>query len=249
MEQKEINHIIEVSKMPDLARIQNTLGKMEHYLGNHNAICVGVSGGSDSDIIVHMIVTYFRHYLEKIHFVLGNTGIEYQATKDHLDYLEERYGIEIEEIKGRSVVGVVHECGVPVLSKEYSNKVEQYAKGNQSGKDWYEGRWRRPTGKQKALADAIKERHIRVSCKCCDISKKQPFAKYYRENGIDLVITGERRAEGGQRATRHSSCFEPNSHGGKYDKYMPLFFWDDATKAYYKEQEGIRYSDCYEVWG
>ena len=30
---------------------------------------------------------------------------------------------------------------------------------------------------------------------------------------------------------------------------MPLFFWDDETKQYYKESEGIRYSDCYEVWG
>lgn len=30
---------------------------------------------------------------------------------------------------------------------------------------------------------------------------------------------------------------------------MPLFFWNDETKQYYKESEGIRYSDCYEVWG
>lgn len=30
---------------------------------------------------------------------------------------------------------------------------------------------------------------------------------------------------------------------------MPLFFWNDETKQWYKEHEGIRYSDCYEVWG
>ena len=30
---------------------------------------------------------------------------------------------------------------------------------------------------------------------------------------------------------------------------MPLFFWNDETKQYYKETENIRYSDCYEVWG
>jgi 3'-phosphoadenosine 5'-phosphosulfate sulfotransferase (PAPS reductase)/FAD synthetase len=30
---------------------------------------------------------------------------------------------------------------------------------------------------------------------------------------------------------------------------MPLFFWDDETKEYYKQTEGIKYSDCYEVWG
>lgn len=30
---------------------------------------------------------------------------------------------------------------------------------------------------------------------------------------------------------------------------MPLFYWDDDTKQYYKEHEGIVYSDCYEVYG
>ena len=30
---------------------------------------------------------------------------------------------------------------------------------------------------------------------------------------------------------------------------MPLFFWNDETKYYYKNKENIVYSDCYEVWG
>lgn len=30
---------------------------------------------------------------------------------------------------------------------------------------------------------------------------------------------------------------------------MPLFFWNDETKQWYKEHEEIRYSDCYEMWG
>ena len=46
----------------------------------------------------------------------------------------------------------------------------------------------------------------------------------------------------------HKSCFEDGKNG-KIDKYMPLFFWNYETKQYYKESEGIRYSDCYEVWG
>lgn len=30
---------------------------------------------------------------------------------------------------------------------------------------------------------------------------------------------------------------------------MPLFWWSDSVKATFKAAEGIRYSDCYEVWG
>lgn len=63
-----------------------------------------------------------------------------------------------------------------------------------------------------------------------------------------LDITGERQAEGGLRAVRHHSCFEP-LHSSGIPKYMPLYFWSDEDKAQYKEHYGLRYSDCYEVYG
>lgn len=74
------------------------------------------------------------------------------------------------------------------------------------------------------------------------------MTRFEKMVNADLVITGERRAEGGQRATAHTSCFESNTYHG-YDKFMPLFFWDDDTKYFYKQRENIHYSDCYEVWG
>lgn len=33
------------------ARINNSIGKLGHYIKTHKSICVSVSGGSDSDII------------------------------------------------------------------------------------------------------------------------------------------------------------------------------------------------------
>jgi 3'-phosphoadenosine 5'-phosphosulfate sulfotransferase (PAPS reductase)/FAD synthetase len=62
-----------------------------------------------------------------------------------------------------------------------------------------------------------------------------------------LSVTGERKAEGGQRAVVHKTCFEEGNHG--IDKFMPLFWWTDETKADFKKSEEIRYSDCYEIWG
>lgn len=101
--------------MVDLQRINNTLGKMNYYLATHNSICVSVSGGSDSDLIVHIIARYFRQYLEKIHFVFCNTGLEYRATLRHLDELEEKYNISIDRIRGKSVVSVVKQDGIPII--------------------------------------------------------------------------------------------------------------------------------------
>jgi len=235
--------------MPDIGRINNTMGKMVYYLSNHENILVSVSGGSDSDIIVHIIATYLREFLPKIHFVNVNIGLEYQATKDHLKYLEAKYNISIESIRGKSVVWAVKHYWVPVLSKEHSQIIHGYCNGAAWAVQRFNGEKKGKlfTPRFKVLLEQIKLRNMRVSDKCCDVSKKKPLFDYIRAHHIDLQMTGERQAEGGLRSMKHTNCFEPGNHG--IDKYMPLFFWDDETKAYYKETEGIRYSDCYEVWG
>lgn len=46
----------------------------------------------------------------------------------------------------------------------------------------------------------------------------------------------------------HTSCFEPLHHSG-VARYMPLYFWGNEDKQQYKEHYGLRYSDCYEVYG
>jgi 3'-phosphoadenosine 5'-phosphosulfate sulfotransferase (PAPS reductase)/FAD synthetase len=73
-------------------------------------------------------------------------------------------------------------------------------------------------------------------------------ADFHKEYCPDLSVNGMRRAEGGRRAGSIQTCFTPN-HGDKPDNYRPLWFWTDADKAVYKEWSGLRYSDCYEVWG
>lgn len=237
--------------MADLQRINNTLGKMNYYLATHNSICVSVSGGSDSDLIVHIIARYFRQYLEKIHFVFCNTGLEYRATLRHLDELEEKYNISIDRIRGKSVVSVVKQDGIPIISKDYSNVVGGAVKGRAFGLKRIE-RTRQESkfamsANQKALAHYLINNKIKISCSCCNKSKKNPLHKYEKQHKADLIITGERKAEGGQRAQAHKDCFE--SKNGKTDRYMPLWFWDNETKQYYKEHEHIQFSDCYEVWG
>lgn len=234
-------------------RVNNTMGKMAYYLGNHGSICVSVSGGSDSDIIVHMIATYFRQYLPKIHFVFVDTGLEWEATREHIKYLQSKYDIEIDTVHGTSIVTAVRTYGVPVISKYHSAVINGYCRDVPSSIRKINATKEEAGGyafspKHRALADACKIRGILISSKCCDKSKKDPFSKYAKKYGCDLSITGERKVEGGQRAAAHKNCFEPNNHG-KWDKYMPLFYWNDETKQYYKECEGIVYSDCYEVYG
>ena len=231
----------------------HTGSKLLEYFGSHEHICISVSGGSDSDCIVHLVCTYFPEFLDKCKFVFVNTGLEYDATKRHLCDLEKRYGIEIDRIRGKSVVAVVREYGVPILSKYKSEMIRKHMNGNQYAWGYIFGDKVKTnhsmmfTDAQKTLVQYLTDNQIKVSALCCTYSKKKPLKKFQKEHNIDLSVTGERQAEGGQRALAHQSCFQ--EYKNDIPRHMPLWWWSNAAKQIFKEVEGIRYSDCYEVYG
>lgn len=56
-----------------------------------NILC-SISGGSDSDVMLDIVWRCDKD--NKVTYVWFDTGLEYQATKDHLKYLEEKYNIK-----------------------------------------------------------------------------------------------------------------------------------------------------------
>ena len=103
----------------------------------------------------------------------------------------------------------------------------------------------------KYMRDFISEHppDFQISAKCCDYCKKQLAHSVQKD--FDMIITGERRDEGGMRSVPRkdntSLCFTETS-SGQY-RLRPLYYVSDADKAWYKEYYGIRYSDAYEVYG
>lgn len=87
-----------------------------------NILC-SVSGGSDSDVMLDLIYRVDKDH--KVTYVWFDTGLEYQATKDHLKYLEDRYSIKIEVIKAKkSIPTTCKEMGQPFISKSVSHKIQ-----------------------------------------------------------------------------------------------------------------------------
>lgn len=103
----------------------------------------------------------------------------------------------------------------------------------------------------KYMLDFIKDNPIpfKVSNKCCDICKKQVAHELQKD--FEMVITGERRDEGGMRSVPRtdntSLCFTETADGTF--RLRPLYYVSDADKAWYKEYYQIKYSDAYEVYG
>lgn len=103
----------------------------------------------------------------------------------------------------------------------------------------------------KYMRDFIEEYppDFMISAKCCDYCKKQIAHKV--QKSYDMVITGERRDEGGMRSVPRKDntalCFTETA-SGQY-RLRPLYYVSDKDKEWYKNYYGIKYSDAYEVYG
>ena len=105
----------------------------------------------------------------------------------------------------------------------------------------------------KYMLDFLKENppEFKISAKCCDYCKKQIAHKVQKD--YEMIITGERRDEGGMRSVprqgeqNSAMCFGETGSGQW--RLRPLYYVSDSDKAWYKDYYGVRYSDAYEVYG
>ena len=93
------------------------------------AIC-SYSGGSDSDVMIDIIERTRKIFsLPPVTYVFFNTGLEMQATKDHVKATAEKYGVEIREVRpAKNIVMATREYGVPFVSKIMSYGLEEWQK-------------------------------------------------------------------------------------------------------------------------
>lgn len=95
----------------------------------YKTIICSISGGSDSDIVLDICHKIDKD--KKIIYVWFDTGLEYQATKDHLKFLEEKYQIEIKREKAKMPIPISNKkFGHPFVSKQVSEWMERLQRHN-----------------------------------------------------------------------------------------------------------------------
>lgn len=253
------------------ATIVKAMLKAQDILFRHDKVMASVSGGSDSDIMLDMLERCKREGQE-IHYVWFDTGVEYQATKDHLVYLEQKYNITIERFKAEKPIPLcVKQYGVPFLSKYVSSQLEQLQRHNFQ---WEDGTFEELVEKYPRCKSAlrwwtnaascnIKSYNIKyysflkeflmenppdfkISDKCCYYAKKLTGKKARDSAVCDLDVIGVRKAEGGIRATAFSSCY---TQGIGVDHFRPIFWFTDEDKRDYENLFGVVHSACYTRYG
>ena len=270
------------NKYPNEETLKAFLKSYERPQTKEN-IMVSISGGADSDIMLDLLLRMCDEYKidkNKFHFVFFETGIEYQATRNHLDDLEKKYGITIE--RQRAYIPVPMGCkkfGIPFISKFISQMIERLQNHNFDFKNdgwksfeelklkypgmvgaltWWCNAYPAKEGKKsmfninnnKFLKEFMIENppEFKISAKCCDGAKKKTSKNYEKTHCLDCKCVGLRKTEGGLRSASVKNCWTDDVKH-KYATYRPIFWFTDKDKQEYKEFYGLKYSDCYEVYG
>ena len=259
----------DISLFPKNFNVQTSVDKMRVLLQSHEKVMCSISGGWDSDIMLDLLIRCGGR--GKSTFCFFDTGLEYDATKEHIRYLEDTYRIKVKVLHPKKAIPTCcREYGVPFWSKFASDmihrlQINSFQWENESfdalykkypkckaALRWWCNEWGENSkfniGHVNGLKEFILENppQIFIAKTCCQKAKKDPAADE-EKNGYDLICTGVRKAEGGTRSTGFHSCFDQKFDGADY--YRPLFWWSDQDKEQYTRFFNITRSDCYEVWG
>lgn len=219
---QSFNDLLEYVKSNET--IYKSFIKAKYLIESFDNPCCSISGGKDSDIMLDIITRVDKD--KKVEYVWFDTGIEYQATKDHLKYLEQKYGIEIHREKAVKPIPLsCKEYGQPFLSKHVSEMMYRLQKHNFKWEDepfdsliqkypnckyallwWTNGRPNTIRGYSQfnincnlLLKDFIIKNHptFKISNKCCEYAKKKVGRNYCNIHSNDLNIIGVRKLGGG----------------------------------------------------
>ena len=265
------------SSLCDNQVIYDAVAKCSKYIDSYKKILISVSGGADSDVMLDLLIRVAQEEgisLEKFHFVFYDTGVEYQATKEHLDYLEKKYNITIERM--RALMPVPLGCkkyGQPFLSKYASEMIERLQKHNFKFEDktfddllkeypkcrvalkwWCNQHETRNGGVSKFNINYnkhLKEFMIlnppdfKISNKCCKGAKKDNAHKILIDKNIDLNCVGIRKSEGGARSSAYKSCFSDNRIDGTNGRKKP---YDDYRPIFwFNDKDKKEYEDWFDI--
>lgn len=268
-----------MKKTPNLITFDAEM-KCEQVLGNATKVMVSISGGADSDVMLDLI---YRKQQEKqfpieIYYVFFNTGIEMQATLDHLDYLEKKYNIKIERVRAK--VPVPLGClryGKPFLSKFVSQMIQRLQNrnfdfkrdGNKTYKElckiypnetaalkWWTNSYPNMKGKQTMFninsIKYLKEFMIDnpPTFKISNLCCQG--AKKDTSHIWEKENTCDLKCMGLRKAEggiRSTSLKNCFTDNGEQKIYRPIFWFTDKDKKEYEEFYNIIHSKCYTDYG
>lgn len=207
---------------------------------------INFSGGIDSTVLMAIV----RDLYPNTPALFSNTGLEFPELVAFTRQFKDVYEVR----PSKPFHHVVAEYGWPVSSKKIALMVETvranrptraasinlYLKGmNRAG--IYVPRWKIPQ-KWRILLDAP----FKVSAKCCDFLKKEPFKKH-EKTGRYSYITGQMATDSEQRRESYLRTGCNAFNAGRGPKSNPMSFWTKEDVWAFVRAHGLPYASVYDM--
>ena len=270
--------IQEITKDVKNLKVFEALIKADNIINRaeYKTILCSISGGADSDIVLDICHKVDRD--KKIKYVWFNTGLEYEATKNHLNYLEEKYNIKIE--RERAIQPIPLTCkksGQPFLNKYVSNIINRLQKVDFKWEDrpyeellkeyptqasaikWWCNKYTEINGFEKVSRFDIgynkwlKEFMIQNPPAFAIDNKCCKYAKKDVGHVLEKKYDADLSIIGVRQLEGGIRALAykncfSNNDDG-IDQFRPVFWFSDDDKKYYEDFFEVIHSDCYTKYG
>lgn len=248
--------------------IYKAICKTQRVFNSYSDVTVSVSGGSDSDIMLALINEIKHDLTPNINYIYFDTGLEYKATKEHIEYLADKYNINIITYKADTPIPTaVKTYGVPFISKRISNYIARLQQHNfdwstddfatlykkypkcKAALRWFTNDFGENSRFNIQYTKGLREflinnpPHFKISDMCCTCAKKKTAHAALKSLDTELSVQGLRKYEGGARNTL-SSCWNKDE-----GVFYPLLWFRDIDKSIVEKRLNVQHSRCYTEYG
>lgn len=219
---------------------------MGRFLWFNIYIYISFSGGKDSTVLLHLV----RELYPEAKAMFVDTGLEYPEIKQFVKSFD-----NVDIIRPKKMFNeVIEEYGFPIISKEVSECVYQARIALERNNGQYMYRVKQINGerlskdgkpspynykKWKFLLDAP----FKISHMCCNIMKKGPAHKYYKDTKRAPII-GTMAEESKLRESQYlkQGC---NGFKNKIPTSTPIAFWTEQDILKYLKEYKVPYCSAY----
>lgn len=227
----------QMQSLPLEVKIEKTKQRIKEWYESYDGqVYISLSGGKDSTVLLHIV----RQVYPDVVAVYCDTGLEYPEIKEFVKTIP-----NVETIRPKlSFKQIIEKYGYPIVSKEQSAYIDECRNtkseklrnirlnGNKSGQGKISKKWR-------FLLDAP----FKISDKCCDFLKKEPFNRYEKKTKQKPFI-GVMADESSKRIQDYLK-FGCNAFETKRPISRPMGFWTEQDVLLYLKKFDLPYATIY----